>query len=290
MFASACATMSMGMSTKANDGHAKLFTLRRQSLDGVERLAEFAVVEEPLEIRILHWFKDVPKVDSLAVLMRTPGSDRQLVAGYLLGESIIKHRGQLLDLHPLGDTATSNEYLAELSRDVDLESQVLHTSFVNSSCRLCGKRGIEAIPEPITPPQSNAPSFDVGTILRVAGLLETRLTADPSGARLSTAALTSSAGSVAAAFDDVAPVNALHKLLGHCFLEGLELASCAICLTGGCGFEQVLKTIVAGIPALMALGAPSSLAIEAARARQLTLIGFLSEVGFKVYSGESRVR
>src|SRR5271157_4947880 len=138
--------MSMGMSTKANDGSARLFTLRKQSVDRSERLAELSVVEEPLEIRILHWFKDVPKVDSLAVLMRTPGSDRQLVAGYLFGESIITHRGQLLNLHPLGDAANSNEYLAELSRDVDMESQVSRTSFVNSGCRLCGKRGIEAIP------------------------------------------------------------------------------------------------------------------------------------------------
>jgi FdhD protein len=282
--------MSIGMSITTNDGTAKLFTLRRESLDGVERLSEFSAVEEPLEIRILHWFKDVPKVDSLAVLMRTPGSDRQLVAGYLFGESIIEHRGQLLDLHPLGDPAACNEYLAEMSRDVDVESQVSHTRFVNSSCRLCGKRGIEAIPQPITPPQPDAPSFDVGAILRVHGLLQPRLTDDSSPAGLSTAALISAAGSVEAEFSDVAASNALHKLLGRCFLEGLELTSRAICLTGGCGFEQVLKAIVAGCPILIALGAPSSLAIEAARARQLTLIGFLSDGGFKVYSGESRLR
>lgn len=282
--------MSIGMSITTNDGTAKLFTLRRQSLDGVERLSEFSAVEEPLEIRILHWFKDVPKVDSLAVLMRTPGSDRQLVAGYLFGESIIKHRGQLLDLHPLGERSTSNEYLAELSRDVDVESQVSHTRSVNSSCRLCGKRGIDAIPEPPTPPPTDTPSFDVGAILRVHGLLQPRLPDDPSAAGLSTAALISTAASVEAEFSDVASANALHKLLGHCFLEGVELVDRAICLTGGCSFEQVLKAIVAGCPILITLGAPSSLAIEAAQARQLTLIGFLSDGGFKVYSGESRIR
>lgn len=282
--------MSVGMSTNTHDGGAKLFALRRRSLDRAERLSEFSVVEEPLEIRILHWFKDVPKVDSLAVLMRTPGSDRQLVAGYLFAESIIKHRNQLLDLHPLGEAAISNEYLAELSRDVDVESQLSHTRFVNSSCVLCGKRGIEAIPESATPPRLDAPRFDVGTILRVSGLLQPRLTDDPSAAGLSTAALISAAGSVDAVFNDVAPANALHKLLGRCFLEGLELANYAICLTGNCGFEPVLKAIVAGVPILIAIGAPSSLAIEAARARQLTLIGCLSKGGFNVYSGESRIR
>jgi FdhD protein len=282
--------MSVGMSTNTNDGAAKLVALRRQSLDGAERLSEFSVVEEPLEIRILYWFKDVPKVDSLAVLMRTPGSDRQLVAGYLFGESIIKRRNQLLDLHPLGEATTSNEYLAELSRDVDVESHVPHTRFVNSSCRLCGKRGIEAIPESASPPPLDAPRFDVGTILRVPGLLQPRFTGDPSAVGANTAALISAAGSVDAVFDDVAPVNALHKLLGRCFLEGSELANYAIGLTGSCGFEQVLKAIVAGAPILIAIGAPSSLAIEAARARQLTLIGCLSEGGFNVYSGESRIR
>ncbi len=280
----------MGMSTKATDGTAKLFTLRRQSLEGVERLAEFSVVEEPLEIRVLHWFKDVPKVDSLAVLMRTPGSDRQLVAGYLFGESILKHRGQLLNLHPLGDPAASNEYLAELSRDVDVESLVAHTRFVNSSCRLCGKRGIEAIPEPVTPPLPDAPVFTVATILGLTVALGRRLTADHSAAGLSTAVLISASGSAEMVFDDVVPVNALHKLLGHCFLEGLGLANRAICLTGACSFEQVMKAIAAGVPILIALGPPSSLAIEAARARQLTLIGCLSDGTFSVYSGESRIR
>src|SRR5271170_2026145 len=163
--------MSIGMLSKANDGNGKLFTLRRQSLDGAERLVQFAGVEEPLEIRILHWFKDVPKVDSLAVLMRTPGSDQQLVAGYLFGESILRRRSQLLNLHPLGEPARSDEYLAELSRDVDLESRVSQIRFVNSNCVLCGKRGIEAIPEPATPPQWDAPVFNVATILRVPGLL-----------------------------------------------------------------------------------------------------------------------
>ncbi len=282
--------MSIGMSITTNDGAAKLFTLRRQSLHGVERLSEFSAVEEPLEIRILHWFKDVPKVDSLAVLMRTPGSDRQLVAGYLFGESIVEHRGQLLDLHPLGDSAASNEYLAEISRDVDVESNASLTRFVNSSCRLCGKRGVAAIPEPMTPPLRDTPSFDVGALLRIPGLLTLGLSRDRSAVGLSAAALISAAASVEAEFYDVAPANALHKLLGHCFLEDLELANRAICLTGGCGFEQVLKAIVAGCPILIALGAPSSLAIEAAQARQVTLIGFLTNGGFKVYSGESRIR
>jgi FdhD protein len=281
--------MSIGMSTRASDGNAKLFTLRRHSLDGMERLAEFFVVEEPLEIRILHWFKDVPKVDSLAVLMRTPGCDRELVAGYLFSESIIKHRGQLLDLHPLGDPAGSNEFLAELSRDVDVESLVSHTRFVNSACRLCGKRGIEAIPERWST-LLDEPSFDTRTILRIPGLLPPPLTADHSAVGLNTAALVSVSGSVEAVFDDVTPASALHKLLGHCFLGGLDLEKCAVCVTGGCSFELVAKAIVAGSPILMAFGAPSSLAIEAARARQLTLIGELSDLAFKVYSGESRIR
>jgi len=280
----------MGMSTKANDGSARLFTLRKQSVDRSERLAELSVVEEPLEIRILHWFKDVPKVDSLAVLMRTPGADLQLVAGYLFSESILKHRGQLLNLHPLGDPATSNEYLAELSRDVDVQSQVQHTRFVNSTCMLCGKRGIEAIPVPVVPPLPDAPIFNAGTILRVPGLLAPRSRANASPDGLSTVALIDAAGSVEATFDDITPANALHKLLGHCFLEGLGLTNSAICLTSGCSFELALKAIATGSPVLIALGAPSSLAIEAARARQLTLIGLLSGGGFNVYSGESRVR
>jgi FdhD protein len=282
--------MSIGMSTKASDGNAKLFTVRSQSIDGAERLVQLAGVEEPLEIRILHWFKDVPKVDSPAILMRTPGFDPELVAGYLFGESILKRRSQLLSLHPLGEPASSNEYLAELSRDVDLESRVSHIRFVNSNCVLCGKRGIEAIPEPARAPLWDAPMLNAATILRVPGLLGSHSKGKCPPAVLSTAALIDATGSWEAVFDDVAPMNALYKLLGHCFLEGLELANYAICLTGGCSFELALKAIAAGAPILITTGAPTSLAIEAARARQLTLIGCLTDGGFNVYSAESRVR
>jgi FdhD protein len=281
--------MSIGMSTTPKHADEKLFSMRRHSPAGVERRTQLTVVEEPLEIRILHWFKNVPKADSLAVLMRTPGADRQLVAGYLFGESILKRRNQLLDLHPLGDEAASNEYLAELSPDVDVESMVSHTRFVNSSCRLCGKRGLDALPEPAMPP-SGALVFDAATILRVSALLAARRAPSSDVRERNTAALITAEGAVEAAFHDVVPANALHKLLGHCFLKDVDLGSRAIGLDSDCGFEHVLKAISAGIPMLIARGAPSSLAIEAARARQLTLIGFLSDDGFNVYSGESRIR
>ncbi len=276
------------MSTKLNDVSKKLFTTRRQSPGAVARTVESIVVEEPLEIRILHWFKDVPKVDSLAVLMRTPGFDRELVAGYLFSESIIKHRGHLLNLHPLGEPANSNEYLAELSREVDVESQVSHTRFVNSSCILCGKRGIEAIPQPAAPALSDAPVFDVRMILGVRGLLRSVVSDSAAGA--TTAALLNATGTLEIAFADVGRANAMSKLLGHCFLKGQSLANAAICLNGDCSFELVLKAVAAGCPILVTVGSPSSLAIEAARARQLTLVGVLSDTEFRVYAGESRIR
>jgi FdhD protein len=276
------------MSTKLNDGSVKLFTTRRQSPGAVERTVESVAMEEPLEIRILHWFKDVPKVDSLAVLMRTPGFDLELTAGYLFSESIIKHRGHLLNIHPLGDPANSNEYLAELSREVDVESLVSDTRFVNSSCILCGKRGIEAIPEPASPPLPDVPVFDIRTILSVPGLLRFAMSDSTGG--VTTAALINSKGAIEVAFSDVGRANAMSKLLGHCFLEGQSLADSAICLNGDCGFELVLKAVSAGCPILLTLGSPSSLAIEAARARQLTLIGLVSDSDFHVYSGESRIR
>lgn len=246
------------------------------------------MVEEPLEIRILHWFKDVPKVDSLAVLMRTPGFDRELTAGYLFSESLIRRRDHLLDLHPLGDPANSNEYLAELSRDADVEAQVSHTRFVNSTCRLCGKRGIDAIPEPATSPLLDAPVFDSRTILSVAGVVRSMSMDSTGGANM--AALINSAGAIEIAFADVDRANVLSKLLGHCFLSGQSLVDAAICLSSDCSFELVLKTIAVGCPVLLTLGSASSLAIEAARARQLTLVGLISDHELRVYSGETRIR
>jgi FdhD protein len=273
------------MSTVSSDGNKKLFTIQRRSHEAAEPTREFVAMEEALEIRALHWFKDVPKVDSLAVLMRTPGFDRELVAGYMVGEGIIQHRGQLLDLHSLGSSENSNEYLAELSREVELEPQVANLRFVHTSCRACGKRGLEAMAEPWIAPALDLPKISSSALLR----LGQHVFAGREPTSLFTASLADTEGNLEATFLDVSLPNALHKVLGHCLLDGKALGERAIFISGIASFELVAKVIAAGCPILISRGTPSSLAIEAARERHVTLVGLACEAEFRVYSGQARI-
>src|SRR4051795_53236 len=120
-------------------------SVRRIRRSGTERILDEVPVEEPLSIRIAHWFKDVQLTEGLSVTMRTPGHDRELAAGFLFAEGIVQHSRDILELRPLGGEP-SNEILAVLAKDVDLEIwRTVRSGFVNSSCGVCGKRSREAI-------------------------------------------------------------------------------------------------------------------------------------------------
>jgi FdhD protein len=272
-------------------GQTKQYSIHRTRAEETVRVTDVVAVEEPLEIRILHWFKSVPKAESLAVTMRTPGADRKLVAGYLFSESIISGQQDLLGIQALGEAAASNEYLAELARHVDVEQwRLSRASFVNSSCGLCGKRGIDALPEL---PQLEEGNLEIraGVVGQLPGLLAERQKGFIETGGLHAAARFDATGQMQACYEDVGRHNALDKLIGDAFLKGqLPWLNQMIFMSSRGSFELVLKCIAAGCPVLATVGAPSSLAIDAARARQMTLIGFVRGDQFNVYSGEWRVR
>jgi FdhD protein len=279
------------MASKVSSRQVKQYSIRRTRGESTVRLTDTVAVEEPLEIRILHWFKDVPKAESLAVTMRTPGDDLELVAGNLFSESIISGKADLLKIQALGDASSSNEYLAELARHVDVEQwRLSRASFVNSSCGLCGKRGIEALPA-LPALETGKLEISARAVGQLPGLLAERQKSFVETGGLHAAARFDAAGHMQACYEDVGRHNALDKLIGDAFLKGqLPWLNQMIFMSSRGSFELVLKSIAAGCPVLATVGAPSSLAIDAARARQMTLIGFVRGDHFNVYSGEWRVR
>lgn len=272
-------------------GLTKQYSIHRTRGESTDRVIDIVAVEEPLEVRILHWFKSVPKAESLAVTMRTPGADRELVAGYLFGESIITHQHDLLGIRALGESEAPNEYLAELARHVDVEQwRLTRTSFVSSSCGLCGKRGIEALPQ-LSPLAIGQCEVSGALVSGLPGLLAERQKGFLETGGLHAAARFDTNGKLQAFFEDVGRHNALDKLIGDAFLKDeLPWSDQIVFMSSRGSFELVLKSIAAGCPILATVGAPSSLAIDAARARQMTLIGFVRGDHFNVYSGEWRVR
>jgi FdhD protein len=276
-------------------GQSKRSLVRRFGIKRVdgghsERILDDVAQEEPLEIRIGYWFKDRQISESLAVTMRTPGHDHELAVGFLLSEAVIRGREDLLELHSLGPDP-SNEVVADLAKDVDFEAwKVTRSSIVNASCGICGKRTREAIATQVPRPISGRMRADRSLIRKLPQLLLERQEGFAKTGGLHAAALVNVAGEIEAVFEDIGRHNALDKLIGHCVLnDRIPLENHLLFLSSRSSFELVQKAVMAGAPMLATVGGPSSLAVEAAREHSLTLIGFIREGHFNIYSGEWRI-
>src|SRR5579875_1285055 len=263
------------------------YSVKRLSHGNAERVVDIVAAEEPLEMRVEYWFKDTRLSQSLAVPMRTPGHDRELAAGFLVSEGIVRTPRDLAGLHPLGPEP-SNEVVAELSKDVDFENwRTERSSLVNSSCGVCGKRNREAVASQTRTVIQDDFEVDASLIEQLPALLGERQAGFAQTGGLHAAALVNATGSIECVFEDIGRHNALDKLIGHALLSGrIPLRECILFLSSRSSFELVQKTAMAGAPMLATVGGPSSLAIETARDCGITLLGFVREKRFNIYSGE----
>ncbi len=266
------------------------FSVKRINGGNSERVLDSVANEEPLEIRVSYCFKEARITGSLAVTMRTPGHDRELAAGFLLSEGVIRSREDLVDIRALG-THPSNEIVAELQPNVDFEDwRTARASVVNSSCGICGKRTLEAITSQVSRPLNTLLRMDRALIPTLPELLRERQEGFAKTGGLHAAALVNRAGQIETVFEDIGRHNALDKLIGDCVLNNrIPLDDGLLFLSSRSSFELVQKAVLAGAPVLATVGGPSSFAIEAARKYGLTLIGFIRDNHFNIYSGEWRI-
>lgn len=254
-----------------------------------ESTTDTVAAEEPLEIHVLHWFKDVPHAETLAVTMRTPGNDRELVAGLLLSEGIIQRACEISGIRNLGP-GSSNEMLVELAKGADFEGwRAARTGFMSSSCGICGKRSREFL-ESQLPKAAPDEGFRVRADL-IAGLptlLAERQVGFETTGGLHAAALIDPATGLVSMFEDIGRHNALDKLIGWA-VERLPLVDRLLVVSGRVSYELVQKAIAAGIPLVAAVGAPSTLAVDLAEEFNVTLVGFLRDGGMNVYTHGHRV-
>jgi FdhD protein len=237
--------------------------------DGV---ADQVAVEEPLEIRV--------DGRPVAVTMRTPGDDAELALGFLHGEGLIAERREA---GPTDDLAANAiEVAGPLLRDPGERR-----FYTTSSCGVCGKGAVEEV-------AVHAPGLPAGPRVDrelLAGLPD-RL-AQPAFDRtggLHATGLFDSAGELVFGREDVGRHNAMDKVVGKALLEGLlPLHGHLLCVSGRLAFELVQKTAVAGCPILVGVGAPTSLAVELAGDRGMTLCGFARRGHINVYTGAERV-
>jgi FdhD protein len=257
-----------------------------QIIDTDDQLA----IEEPLEIQLLSGNSDNRVQKSISVTMRTPGHDGELAAGFLFTEGIIKNIREVKFIKP--EAAVTNKILVELQENVNPDIQKSERNFyTTSSCGVCGKSSIAAIKtvsaynnEPDTICLKAEMLYSIHDIVR-----ERQAIFDSTGG-LHASALFDLQGNFIMLREDVGRHNALDKLIGAALLnEQLPLSNSILFLSGRASFELIQKAAMAGIKIITAVGAPSSLAVEMAKESNTTLIGFLRDERFNIYSGEQRI-
>ncbi len=248
-------------------------------------------VEEPLEIQLGYERKGWRVHKSVSITMRTPGTDEELAAGFLFSEGIIADPAQIDTVRLESDNVVRLELRADVPVDL---SRLERHFYTTSSCGVCGKTSIAALRlSQRTPPTSvPGPIIDAAVVHRLPGAQrQAQAVFDQTGG-LHAAALFDAAGRLLCQREDVGRHNAVDKLIGSQLLGGvpLPLAGRILFVSGRASFELVQKAVAAGIPIMAAVGAPSSLAVELARAYGLTLLGFVRDGRFNVYSGGARIR
>jgi FdhD protein len=259
--------------------------VRWREARAAETAVDVVAVEEPLEVRI--------RGRSVAVLMRTPGHDRELTAGFLFTEGILRRAEDLLDLlpcreQPRGEAGNVVEAVLAPGVAVDFERLTRHV-FTSSSCGVCGTTTLDALFR-TAPPLAPGPRLDPRALTAWPARLRGHqpLFAATGGAH--GCALLTPEGRIDWAHEDAGRHNAVDKAIGAALLAGaLPLSGHGLMLSGRISFELVQKALLAGVPVVAGIGAPSSLAIACARRAGLTLAGFVREDRFNVYAGAERL-
>jgi FdhD protein len=226
--------------------------------------------------------------------MRTPGADFELAAGFLYGEGVIRDRDEIesiahCDDPKVDDTRRFNivnvDLKSEVLPDLDALQRHFHTT---SACGVCGKTSLDSLRFTARAPIPAGPELRPETLTALPAKLRSAGTLLVHGA--CAAGLFDATGELLAAREDIGRHNAVDKIVGWAFMAGrLPLSACILMVSGRTSFEILQKAVMAGIPVVCAVSAPSSLAVSVAREFGVTLIGFLRDERFNVYTGSERL-
>jgi FdhD protein len=256
---------------------------------GVER-PDLLAAEEPMEIRVQGPGQEAVPV---AVTMRTPGGDFELAAGFLFTEGLIAGREDVRRVSYCEDLAPAEQHYnvvtVELATPFDAE-RVRRSFLASSSCGICGKATLDDV-EVHCAAIAPGPEVERDAILEMPHTLRLAQRVFEETGGLHAAGLFAPGGKLLALREDVGRHNAVDKIVGESLLAGdLPLTGRVLQVSGRVGFEIVQKAARAGVPVISAVGAPSSLSVEAAERMGMTLVGFVREDGFNVYAHPERIR
>ena len=248
----------------------------------VVRRSDAVAGEEPLELRI--------DGEQLAVTMRTPvpGEDAELALGFVLGEAILSMAdvARVVECRaPGGDGGIADVRLHPGARPAPGWQRRFYAT---SSCGICGKESIDAV-RVCAPALGTGPSVDWSMLASLPQRLRARQRNIDRTGGLHAAGAFTPGGDLVAVREDVGRHNAVDKLVGRAAMDTLPLGDHLVMVSGRLSFEIVQKALLAGVTVLAAVSAPSSMAVRLARESEMTLVGFVRDGGFNVYSGAQRV-
>jgi FdhD protein len=259
-------------------------------------LQDSVAVEEPLEIRVAYSTPDGRATRSVSITMRTPGNDAELAAGFLYGESIITSARDIASIEvcgpPAPDSGNHNVIRVDLGADVEVDLGRLQRHFyTTSSCGVCGKTSLDALRAVGAEQQSgNATSFATNVLVTIPEKLRAAQTTFDETGGLHAAGAFDQAGELVVTMEDVGRHNAVDKVVGSLLLQArLPASELGLMVSGRASFELMQKALMAGMPLLAAVSAPSSLAVQLASEFDVTLVGFLRGNDFNIYAGEQRI-
>jgi len=255
---------------------------------------DVVTVEEPLEIRVEFTRNGERETSAVSVTMRTPGDDFELAVGFLYGEGLVRRRRDVAEISycQSDEPQQYNIVLVKLRPGAPFDPDTLSRNFyMSSSCGVCGKASLEAVEV-----RGCEPIPDEGLVLAPAILrgLPEKLRAeqelfDRTGS-VHAAGRFDESGELISVREDVGRHNAVDKIVGQAFLDReLPMGRTILAVSGRSSFEIMQKALAAGIPMVVAVGAPSSLAVDLARNFNMSLLGFTRAEGFNVYAGPERI-
>jgi FdhD protein len=277
------------------------------------RGADLLAVEEPLEIQLACGPAGARRVKSISVTMRTPGHDFELAAGFLMSEGVVSDSDHITEISYLAGGSNPGEAAREggvrtdaavlpyqpernivqvkLAPDVSVSMANLERNFyTTSSCGICGKASLLALRTVCPPRAVNGFQVAAQVLYSLPARLRDAQKVFQRTGGLHAAGLFDSTGQLFSSREDVGRHNAVDKLLGAEFLaDRTPLRNRLLLLSGRASFELLQKSLMGGIPMVVSVGAPSSLAVQVAREFDITLVGFLREDHFNVYNGAARV-
>lgn len=257
--------------------------------------ADVVAIEEPMELRLEHMWRGKLVSQSVAITMRTPGNDPELAVGFLMTEGIIRHHKDVASVAHCGPEVDGMRNVIKvcLHEHVEVDLQRLKRNFyTSSSCGVCGKASLEAlaIQRAHAPAPPSPWSMSAGIVAGLPALMRKAQDTFEQTGGLHAAALFDAKGRMHCIREDVGRHNAVDKLIGAQVLSGRTfLQDYALMLSGRVSFELMQKAAMAHIPAVFAIGAPSSLACTMAESYDITLAGFVREDRLNIYHGAQRL-